>query len=45
MPETPILTLPDFNLPFSVETDACESGVGAILTQKGHPISYMSKAL
>jgi hypothetical protein len=37
--------LPDFTLPFSVETDACDSGVGAVLMQRGHPIAYMSKAL
>jgi hypothetical protein len=45
MAQTPVLALPDFNLPFSVETDACDSGVGAVLTQRGHPIAYMSKAL
>lgn len=45
MTQTPVLALPDFTLPFSVETDACDSGVGAVLTQKGHPIAYMSKAL
>jgi hypothetical protein len=45
MTQTPVLALPDFTLPFSVETDACESGVGAVLTQRGHPIAYMSKAL
>jgi hypothetical protein len=45
MAQTPVLDLPDFNLPFSVETDACDSGVGAVLTQRGHPIAYMSKAL
>lgn len=45
MTQTPVLALPDFTLPFSVETDACDSGVGAVLTQQGHPIAYMSKAL
>uniref|UniRef100_A0ACD5VRH9 Uncharacterized protein n=1 Tax=Avena sativa TaxID=4498 RepID=A0ACD5VRH9_AVESA len=45
MTNTPVLGLLDFNLPFSVETDACDSGVGAVLTQQGHPIAYMSKAL
>lgn len=45
MTQTPVLALPDFTLPFSVETDACDSGVGAVLIQKGHPIAYMSKAL
>jgi hypothetical protein len=45
MVSTPVLALPDFNLPFTVETDACDTGVGAVLMQRGHPIAYMSKAL
>jgi hypothetical protein len=45
MTSTPVLGLPDFNLPFVIETDACDSGVGAVLMQNGHPIAYMSKAL
>jgi hypothetical protein len=45
MSSTPVLALPDFNLPFTVETDACETGIGAVLMQQGHPVAYMSKAL
>jgi hypothetical protein len=45
MSSTPVLALPDFNIPFTVETDTCETGIGAVLMQKGHPIAYMSKAL
>lgn len=45
MISTPVLALPDFGLPFTIETDACDSGVGAVLMQRGHPIAYMSKAL
>lgn len=45
MMTTSVLALPDFNKEFVVETDACDVGIGAVLTQDGHPIAYMSKAL
>jgi hypothetical protein len=45
MTNTPVLALPDFNQPFAIETDACDTGVGAVLMQNGHLITYMSKAL
>lgn len=41
----PVLALPNFNKPFSIETDASGSGIGVVLTQDGHPLAYMSKAL
>lgn len=40
-----LLALPDFAAEFTVETDACEEGVGAVLMQQGKPVAYMSKAL
>ncbi|GJS92758.1 putative mitochondrial protein [Tanacetum coccineum] len=45
MMTTPVLALPNFNKEFLVETDAYGVGIGAVLTQDGHPIAYMSKAL
>lgn len=45
MMSTPLLALRDFNKDFVVETDACDVGIGAVLTQDGHPIAYRSKAL
>lgn len=43
MSEAPVLTLPNFEEDFVVETDASGLGMGAVLTQRGHPISYFSK--
>ncbi|GJW86570.1 hypothetical protein Tco_0161910 [Tanacetum coccineum] len=40
---TPILRLPDFSKPFIIEYDASSDGVGAILSQEDHPVSYFSK--
>ena len=45
MTSTPVLALPDFQAQFTVETDACFDGVGAVLMQQGQPIAYLSKAL
>jgi hypothetical protein len=41
----PCLALPDFTLPFHIEIDACATGIGVVLTQNGHPLAYVSKAL
>ena len=45
MVTTPVLVLPNFDKPFAIETDACDTGIGAVLTQEGHPVAYFSKAL
>ena len=45
MTNTPVLNLPDYTQEFTVETDASNTGIGAILTQEGHPLSYFNKAL
>lgn len=40
-----VLVYPDFQSPFTVETDACDVGVGTILLQKEHPVAFYSKKL
>ena len=45
MTTTPTLAMPNFKDIFTVETNASDDGIGAILTQQGKSVAFMSKAL
>ena len=45
MTTTPTLAMPDFKEPFTIESDASTDGIGAVLSQRGKPIAFMSRAL
>jgi hypothetical protein len=42
---SPVLSLPDLQQPFEIETDASDYVVGTILTQHDHPVAYHNKTL
>ncbi|GKD09026.1 ty3-gypsy retrotransposon protein, partial [Tanacetum coccineum] len=42
---TPVLTLPNFDQTFIVETDVADAGIGAVLLQNDRPICYFSRRL
>jgi hypothetical protein len=42
---SPVLSLPDLQRPFEIETDASDYIVGIVLTQHDHPVAYHSETL
>ena len=45
MTRAPVLSTPDFNIPFVLETDASAVAIRAVLIQQQHHIAYYSKVL
>ena len=48
--QEPVLKGPDFDLPFTIAVDACDTGIGGVLLQMGtedvlHPCAYFSRGL
>jgi hypothetical protein len=41
----PVLSLPNLQQPFEIETNALDYVVGVVLTQHGHPVAYHSETL
>ena len=46
----PVLRAPDYNIPFTLQTDASKQGIGAVLAQRDsagteHPIAYYSRKM
>ncbi|XP_075084796.1 putative mitochondrial protein AtMg00860 [Nicotiana tabacum] len=42
---SPVLALPNYSLPFIVETDARGTCIGVVLIQPNHPIAFISKGI
>ena len=42
---TPVLAMPDFSKPFTIESDACDNGLGVVLLQDEHHIAFTGKSL
>ena len=45
MMSLPVLALPDFSIPFEIETDASWYEIGAVLVQAKRPIAYFNQTL
>lgn len=45
MTQAPVLAMPNFSLPFILETNTCDTRIGAILMQEGRPLAFLSKVL
>jgi hypothetical protein len=45
MTTPPVLALPNFTLPFTLEADASDYGIRAVLMQQVKPISFLSKSI
>ena len=43
--KAPVMGLLDFGKPFTLETDACNTGVGVVLMQEGRPLAYLNQIL
>jgi hypothetical protein len=43
MSTCPVLDLPDFSIPFTLECDSSGEGIGAVLMQNSHPLAYESR--
>ena len=41
---TPVLAMPDFSKPFTIESDACNNGLGVSLVQDELPIAFTNKS-
>jgi hypothetical protein len=42
---TPTLAMPNFQQPFTIESNAFGEGIGAVLTQQRMPIAFISRVL
>lgn len=43
MTQASVLALPDFELPFVIETDASGMAMRVVMLQQGHPLAFFSK--